>query len=160
MLGFRLGRSGLTLLGCLTSLAVLAATSAAASHRHRVSYSTGPFTINCKTADSTPQVCDPPEKLKVRVGRRKVRIKQLRYVASTEHCSAGRVLVSLDGKPIGRTDFVDAGEQATVDDLKVTLDRGRHKFGFRVEVKTGGCNAGAVGSWGGKITLRGSKKRR
>lgn len=143
----------------MTSLVVLVAASTVASQRNRVSYSTGPFTIDCKT-DGTPQVCDPPEKLKVRVGRRKVRIKQLRYVAATEHCSAGRVLVSLDGKPIGRTDFVNAGEQATVDDLKVTLDRGRHKFGFRIEGKTGGCNAGAVGSWGGKIKLKGSKRRR
>lgn len=147
-------------MGFLTSLVVLSAVSTAASRRQGVSYSTGAFTIECKTGDSTPQICDPAEKLKVRVGRGKVRIKQLRYVASTEHCSPGRVLVSLDGKGIGRTDFVNAGEQATVDDLKVTLDRGRHKFGFRIEGKTGGCNAGAVGSWGGKIKLKGSKKRR
>ena len=156
----RAGRSGLILLGCVASVVGLVAVFAVASPKSSVSYSTGPFTINCKMADSTPQVCDPPEKLKVRVGRRKVRIKQLRYVASTEHCSAGRVLVSLDRKPIGRTDFVNAGEQATVDDLRVTLGKGRHKFGFRIEGKTGGCNAGAVGSWGGKIKLKGSKKRR
>ena len=137
---------------------MLAATPAAASKRNRVSYSTGPFTINCRAADGTPQICDPPEKLKVRVGRRKVRIRQLRYVASTRHCSAGRVLVSLDGKAIGRTDFVNAGEKATVDDLRVTLDKGTHKFAFRAEGRTGGCNVGAVGSWGGKITLRGSRR--
>jgi len=143
----------------LTCVALLAVAPAAASKRSRVSYSTGAFAVDCKT-DSAPQICDPPEKLRVRAGRRKIRIKELRYVASTRHCSAGRVLISLDGKAIGRTDFVDAGEKTTVEDLKVTLDRGTHRFGFRAEGKTGGCNAGAVGSWGGKITLKGSKRRR
>ena len=124
-----------------------------------MSYSTGSFTINCK-ADGTPQVCDPPESLQVRVKNHRVRIKQLRYVASTAHCSAGRVLVALDGDAIGRTDFVNAGEQATVDDLRVTLGKGKHTFQFRIEGRTGGCNVGAVGSWGGKITLKGSRRSR
>jgi hypothetical protein len=152
--GFRIGRRGYAALACTASLVVLAATPAAASKRVR--YSTGNFVVNCRT-DSTPQICDPPEKLKVRVRHGKVRIKRLRYVAAAEHCSAGRLLVSLDGKQIGHTDYVNAGEQATVDDLKVTLHRGRHKFGFRLQGKTGGCNAGSVASWGGKITLKGRK---
>jgi hypothetical protein len=152
--GFRIGRRGCAALACTASLIVLAAAPATASKRVR--YSTGPFVINCQS-DSTPQICDPPEKLKVRVRHGKVRIKRLRYVASTEHCSPGRVLVSLDGKQIGHTDYVNAGEQATVDDLKVTLHRGRHKFGFRLQGKPQGCNAGSVVSWGGKITLKGRK---
>jgi hypothetical protein len=152
--GFRIGRRGYAALACTASLVVLAATPAAASKRVR--YSTGPFTVNCQ-ADSSPQICDPPQKLKVRVRHGKVRIKRLRYVASTAHCSSGRVLVSLDGKQIGHTDYVNAGEQATVDDLKVTLHRGRHKFGFRLQGKPGGCNVGSVASWGGKIILRGRK---
>jgi hypothetical protein len=143
----------------LASLGLTVASAAGANHR-RVTYSTGEFLVTCDTSDSTPQVCDPPEKLRVRVGRRAVRIKRLRYVASSKHCSAGRVLVSLDGKAIGHTDFVNAGEKAAVDGLKVTLGKGRHTFAFRIEGKTGGCNVGYVGSWGGKITLTGAKKKR
>jgi hypothetical protein len=151
---FRIGRLGYVALAAAAALIVLAVAPATASQRVR--YSTGQFVINCVT-DGTPQICDPPEKLKVRVRHHKVRIKRLRYVAATTHCSPGRVLVSLDGDRIGRTDYVNAGERATVDDLKVTLDPGRHKFAFRIQGKTGGCNAGAVVSWGGKITLKGRR---
>lgn len=141
-------------LACTASL-MLAASAAAASAP--VSYSTGKFVVDCRTTDQTPQVCDPSKKLKVRVQHGTVRIKRLRYVASTEHCSRARVLVSLDGDAIGKTDYVNAGEQATVDDLRVTLEKGLHRFGFRVKGRTGGCNSGFVGSWGGKITLEGTK---
>ena len=142
-------------LAFMASLVVLAASSGAASKP--VSYSTGPFVVNCRTPDRTPQRCDPPKKLRVRVRHGTVQINRLRYVAATEHCSAARVLVSLDGNEIGRTDFVNAGEQATVDDLRANLHPGRHTFAFRVKGKTGGCNTGFVGSWGGKITLNGTK---
>jgi hypothetical protein len=117
-----------------------------------VQYTTGKFIITCT---STGQICNPPEKLKVHVNKGKVRIKRLRYRAATTHCSSGRILVSLDGERIGATDYVNAGEQATVDDLKVTLDEGQHRFAFRVQGKVGGCNVGSVVSWGGKITLSG-----
>ncbi|MCB0875627.1 MAG: hypothetical protein R2718_03280 [Solirubrobacterales bacterium] len=143
----------------LAGFALLIGAANGAKHRG-VTYSTGEFSVDCDLSDRTPQICDPARKLEVRVGRRDVRIKRVRYVASAKHCSAGRVLVSLDGSPIGRTDFVDAGEKATVDGLKVTLDRGRHTFAFRIEGRAGGCNVGYVGSWGGKVTLKGSKKRR
>ena len=159
MIRFAKRRVGVVLLVCAAALAFLTAVAIGSKHRG-VSYSTGDFLVDCNSSDGTPQVCDPPEKLRVRVGRSGVRIKRVRYVASSKHCSAGRVLVSLDGKPIGRTDFVNAGEKATVDGLKVTLGKGRHTFSFRIEGRTGGCNIGYVGSWGGKITLKGSKRRR
>jgi hypothetical protein len=147
---------GVAALICAGSLAGLAALPANASKDVR--YSTGPFVINCDTSDSTPQVCDPPEKLRVKVKEgTKVRIKRLRYRAAAEHCSPGRVLISLDGERIGRTDWVNAGEQATVEDLKVTLHPGRHRFAFRIKGRPEGCNVGYVGSWGGKITLKGEK---
>jgi len=145
---------GLSAVACAVALVIMAVTPAAAFKRVR--YSTGPFVVNCRS-DSTPQICDPPKKLKIRVRHGKVRIKRLRYVASTEHCSSGRVLVSLDGERIGRTDWVNAGERATVDDLKVTLHHGRHTFAFRIQGRTGGCNVGSVVSWGGKIKLSGRK---
>jgi hypothetical protein len=152
--GFGIGRLGYAGLAAVAALVVLAAAPATASQRVR--YSTGQFVINC-APDGTPQICDPPEKLKVRVRHHKVRITRLRYVAATTHCSPGRVLVSLDGDRIGRTDYVNAGERATVDDLRVTLHPGGHKFGFRLQGKTQGCNAGSVVSWGGKIILKGRR---
>ena len=117
-------------------------------------YGTGKFTVSCT---SSGQVCSPPERLKVDVKNERVRIERIRYVAATTHCSAGRILISLDRERVGATDFVNAGERATVDKLKVTLDPGLHKFAFRIEGRTGGCNAGFVGSWGGKITLKGER---
>ena len=141
-------------LACVAAFGLLAVIQAAAAEP--VSYSTGQFVINCRT-DGSPQICDPPEKLKVKVKSDKVQIKHLRYVAATTHCSAGRVLVRLDGDKVGQTDYVNAGEEAIVDDLKVTLHPGTHKFAFRIQGKTGGCNVGSVGSWGGKITLKGTK---
>ena len=155
MSGFGVRVSRYAALALIASLVVLIASSGAATKPVR--YSTGPFVVNCNTTDRTPQVCDPPKKLGVRVRHGTVRIKRLRYVAATTHCSAARVLVSLDGNRIGRTDFVNAGERATVEDLGVTLHRGLHTFRFRVKGRTGGCNAGFVGSWGGKITLKGTK---
>ena len=144
-----------TALACTACLLVMAA--GASAKPQAVSYSTGSFVANCNATDTTPQICDPARKLKVEVKHAKVRISRLRYVAAAEHCSAARVLVSLDGDSIGHTDYVNAGEQATVDDLKVILKEGTHKFQFRVQGKTGGCNVGFVGSWGGTITLTGKK---
>ena len=119
----------------------------------KIRFKTGSFVVTCT---STGQICNPPQKLKLKVTNGDgVRVKRLRYQAATTHCSPGRILISLDGERIGRTGFVQAGERAIVDDLKVTLDKGRHKFAFRMEGKLGGCNVGAVGSWGGKITLIG-----
>lgn len=121
--------------------------------------STGSFVIQC-TSDRTPQRCDPPRVLKVRVARgtRKV-VRHVRYVAANTHCSSARVLISHKGKRIGRTDWVEAGESSTRDDLDVTLERkanGKaHRFKFRVQGRTGGCNTGVVGSWGGEIQLSG-----
>ena len=120
--------------------------------------STGSFVIQCNTGDSTPQRCDPPRKLNVRVARGTLKVvRRLRYVAASTHCSSARVLVNLNGKRIGRTDWVEAGESSTRDDLQATLKhkRGGHRFKFRVQGRTGGCNAGVVGSWGGEIQLSG-----
>jgi hypothetical protein len=119
-----------------------------------VRYRTGSFFVTCT---SSGQICDPAKTKKVRVVDDPVRIKRMRYVAATAHCSRGRILVFLDGDKINQTDFVNAGERATVDNMTARLAPGRHRFAFRFEGRTGGCNAGFVGSWGGKITLTGER---
>ena len=143
----------------LTFAATLALALPAQGQDSRWTRSTGSFVIQCNTGDSTPQRCDPPEKLNVRVARgtRKV-VRRLRYTAATTHCSSARVLINLNGERIGRTDWVEAGESSTRDDLHVTLKRKHgkvHRFKFRVQGRTGGCNTGVVGSWGGEIQLSG-----
>jgi len=147
----------------LTFAAMLALVLPAQGQDSQWKRSTGPFVIQCDTSDSTPQRCDPPRALNVRVdqGTRKV-VRHLRYVASTAHCSSGRVLVNLNGERIGRTDWVEAGERSTRDDLHATLKykHGRaHHFKLRFQGRTGGCNAGLVGSWGGEIQLSGGLKK-
>ena len=139
----------------VASLAFAAAAVAAPVGKpDRVSYRTGSFVVNCT---STGQICEPARELQVRVRKGEVRIERLRYKAVATHCSPGRILISLDGKSVGRTDFVNAGERATVDKLRLRLDPGRHTFAFRIEGKIGGCNVGSVGSWGGKIRLTGTR---
>ena len=146
-------------MAALTLAAMLALALPAQGQDSQWTRSTGSFVIQCNTGDRTPQRCDPARALNVRVdqGTRKV-VRHLRYAAATTHCSSARVLINLDGKRIGRTDWVEAGESSTRDDLHATLNHkhGRaHHFKFRVQGRTGGCNTGVVGSWGGEIQLSG-----
>ena len=113
--------------------------------------------------DSSPQVCDPAQVQKIRVGPgKKIHVTRLRYTAATTHCSPGRLLISLNGRSLGATDWVEAGQETTVELLDVTLRHRRggkaHKFSYRMQGKVGGCNSGAVGSWAGDIKLSGKKQ--
>jgi len=147
-------------MAALSFAAMLALALTAQGRDSRWTRSTGSFVIDCNMTDGTPPICDPPRTLNVRVARdtKKV-VRHLRYVAANTHCSSARVLIDLNGKRIGRTDWVEAGQSSTRDDLLVTLRRrnhGRaHHFEFRAQGRTGGCNQGVVGSWGGEIQLSG-----
>ena len=118
--------------------------------------------IQCDV-DSTPQVCDPAHVHRVQVPQgKKIHVTKLRYTAAGTHCSSGRLLIALNGRVIGRTDWVDAGEQSDVELLDVTLRRRangtKHKFSYKMQGKEGGCNLGFVGSWAGDVKLSGRKK--
>jgi len=127
---------------------VLLAGSARAA---RVTYSTGPFAVYCT---SSGQLCDPPETLTVVATAPRARITRIEYDAPDAHCSSGRLHVAVDGREVARMRYVAARERTTLR-RRINLRAGTHVFAFRFEGRTGGCNVGAVVSWGGTITLVG-----
>lgn len=128
--------------------------SAPAVHAEKFTVSTGTFLINCT---STGQVCDPPATLTIGDPFRPLKVKKIIYDAATAHCSAGRLLVELDGLPLGRMRFVIGSERAKLR-KRFRLEPGEHTLAFRFEGRVGGCNSGQVASWGGAITVRGKRR--
>jgi len=116
--------------------------------------STGPFIVQCT---STGQVCDPPQTLVIGDPTRRTKVKKFLYTAASAHCSAGRLLIELDGTLVGRMKFVAGSEHATLR-KRLRLEPGEHTLAFRFEGRLGGCNAGSVVSWGGEIAVRGKRK--
>ena len=137
----------------VATVAAVAAVPAEGASSFDFEYSTGKFVIECT---SSGQVCDPPRRLTVRV-KQASRVTRITYRAASTHCSSARILVYLGGKRVDRTDWVDAGETTTIEktDIRLKADT-TYRFDFRVEGRTGGCNAGRVGSWGGTIKLKGT----
>jgi hypothetical protein len=86
-----------------------------------------------------------------------MKVKKIVYAASSAHCSAGRLLVELDGRLVGRMRFVAGSERATLR-KRLRLAPGEHAFAFRFEGRLGGCNVGYVQSWGGVVSVRGKRK--
>ena len=125
-----------------------------AVHAERFAVSTGPFAVQCTSGG---QVCDPPETLAIGEPTRPLKVKKFVYEALSAHCSAGRLLIDLDGTLIGRMRFVAGSERATLR-KRIKLEPGAHTFAFRFEGRVGGCNVGFVSSWGGEITVRGKRK--
>ena len=162
----RLGKDALIVLLAALVVATLMAFVPALAREARAagqpwSATTSAF-VNC-VPDATPQVCDPAHEQKVRVPRGlKIKVLRLKYTAASTHCSSGRLIIFLDGKRIARTEWVQAGQDSTVELLDLTLRRragGRaHQFTYKIEGQTGGCNVGSVISWAGDIKLTGKKK--
>ena len=117
------------------------------------------------TADATPLICEPAHLQTIKVPRgKRIDVQRLRYTAAPGHCIDTRLLIDLNGKRIGKTDWVKATEESTVELLDLTLrrrSRGRaHRFTYKAEGRftPGGCNVGKVDSWAGDIKLIGLKK--
>jgi hypothetical protein len=132
----------------------LALLHAGAARAEKFVVSTGPFLIQCTSAG---QVCDPPETLVIGDPVRRMKVKKFFYTAASAHCSAGRLLIELDGAFVGRMKFVAGSEHATLR-KRLRLAPGEHTLAFRFEGRTGGCNVGFVASWGGEIAVRGKRK--
>lgn len=125
--------------------------------------STRTASVTCDAGDATPQLCDPAYVHNVFVGRGKtIVVKRIRYQAAEAHCSSARIHVYRNGKKVGATGWVAAGEVAVIKDLSITLHRragGKpHRFTYRAQGRTEGCNTGYVGGWGGSFKLSGVKK--
>ena len=115
----------------------------------KVEFATGPFVVNCT---STGQLCDPPRTLTIGDPTRRLTLRKIAYTASAEACSAGRVLIEIDGQPFAAMRFVVGRERAVIRKRR-SLAPGDHTLAFRLEGRPGGCNVGYVGSWGGEIVV-------
>jgi hypothetical protein len=142
-------RIGMLLIGATLLLA-----PARGAQAEKFTVSTGPFLIECT---STGQVCDPPATLAIGDPVRPLKIRKFIYDAASTHCSAGRLLIELDGALIGRMRFVLGSERAKLR-KRLRLAPGEHTLAFRIEGKVGGCNSGRVASWAGEISVRGRRK--
>lgn len=112
-----------------------------------VEYSIEQFTVNCT---SSGQLCEPPleQTVKVPSGGR---VTSVEYVPPASHCSPVRVHVLLDGTEIGVTGFVEPNEASVVGLFSDPIRKGSVVLGYKAEGRTGGCNSGQLGSWGGAI---------
>jgi hypothetical protein len=110
---------------------------------------TGVFGITCT---GTGQLCEPPATLTIGDPAKKVKIRKVVYTAAAEHCSAGRLLVTLDGAKFGKMRFV-IGKETTTLRKRRSVAPGLHTLAFQFEGRTGGCNTGSVSGWGGVITV-------
>jgi len=104
------------------------------------------------TCTSTGQVCSPPERLRLTPPRHGT-MTTVRYTTSAEHCSAVALQVVRNGKVLATSGRLEAGEQTETFSTDIHVPKGPSKIGFRAKGFVGGCNAGSLGSWGGKITV-------
>lgn len=128
--------------------------AAAAAHAEPFVVDSGAFLVTCT---GTGQLCEPPFALGVGDPGRTITLTKFVYTASSSHCSAGRLHVSLDGVEIGRMRFV-VGRERSVLRKRVKLRPGGHVLAFQFEGRSGGCNVGFVSGWGGEIQVKGRRR--
>jgi hypothetical protein len=119
-------------------------------------YTTGQFVVNCTSAG---QVCSPAKKLTLTPPRGGT-VTSVRYTTSPQHCSALVLQVVRGGKVVATSGRIEAGEQTEHFNPHISVPKGLSKLGFRAKGFVGGCNTGRVGSWGGKVTVTVTLKRR
>lgn len=119
--------------------------SAPATH----AYTTGSFVVNCT---STGQLCSPAEKLSFTLGRAGT-LTSITYTTPATHCSSVQIHVYRKGQQIAKLPVLAAGVQTAHLKAHIGLPKGKIKLAFKAQGFVGGCNAGRVGSWGGKVTV-------
>jgi hypothetical protein len=135
----------------LVSLCLLGAfTASALAKPNSLSFTTGSFTVTCT---STGQVCSPAQPLTFHLPR-KGSLTSVAYTTAATHCSAIRLSVLLKGDTVAKLPRLDAGDATATVKPDVGLKKGSTTLGFRAKGFTGGCNAGQLGSWGGKVTIK------
>ena len=115
-----------------------------------LTFTTGQFVVTCT---STGQICKPAKRLKFTLPRRGT-LRSVTYTTAREHCSAVRIFVLRGRRTIAKLPRLDAGDATATVHTAVRLPEGDRTLRFRAKGFTGGCNAGQLGSWGGKITIR------
>ena len=135
---------------CLLAVsAVSAASEIARTRTQTLTFTTGQFVVNCT---SSGQRCSPKKKLTFRL-RRNGTLTSIRYTAAVTHCSSTLLRVFRNGRQIAKTGRLEPGETSERLVTRIGLTRGVTTLRFQAQGFVGGCNAGYVGSWGGKITV-------
>jgi outer membrane protein OmpA-like peptidoglycan-associated protein len=101
------------------------------------------FTAACTRGG---QLCDGTYELRVRTGPRPT----IRYAAAATHCSRIRVRVSLDGRLVFTSQFLNPSQDTG--DIAIAATPGLHRVSLQAEGTPGGCNSGTFTSWSGRIT--------
>ena len=135
------------LLVCL--LAVSAVSAIARTRTQTLTFTTGQFVVNCT---SSGQRCSPPKKLSFRLGRNGT-LTSIKYTAAATHCSSTLLRVFRKGRQIAKTGRLEPGETSERLVTRIGLTRGVTTLRFQAQGFVGGCNAGYVSSWGGKIIV-------
>jgi hypothetical protein len=141
---------------CVSLVLLFAVAAWPASTGGTRTYSTGPFVVNCT---STGQVCSPPKTLKVTPPRHG-KVTSVRYTTSPQHCSAIAIQVVRNGHVLATSGRLEAGEHTEKFSTSIPVPKGPSTLGFRAKGFPGGCNAGALGSWGGSVTVTVTLARR
>jgi hypothetical protein len=141
-------RSATVLLALLLVVAALAIPALAKSST--LTFSTGNFVVTCT---STGQLCSPAKHLSVTLPREGALVSVI-YTTAATHCSAVQVSVRLNGKTVATLPRLNAGSATATVKTDVKLKKGKTTLGFKAKGFTGGCNAGLLGSWAGKVTVK------
>jgi photosystem II stability/assembly factor-like uncharacterized protein len=134
----------------LCAVAVVTGSAVAKKPSRTRTFTTGGFAVTCT---STGQVCSPPEKLTIAIPRRGM-IREITYTTSPAHCSAVLVRILLSGRLVGKTDKLNPGQRSQTLNAHIFLHKGSTTLSFQAQGFTGGCNAGRLASWGGKVTVK------
>jgi hypothetical protein len=141
---------GRIVLAVICALAVAAVPALARKNTSVRTFTTGGFAITCT---SSGQLCSPPENLTINLPRRGT-LTQATYTTAFSHCSAVQVRVLRAGKVVAKFHKVPVGDRVDVITPHIAMPKGKTTFGFQAQGFTGGCNAGHLGSWGGKVTVK------
>lgn len=117
---------------------------------------TVPVSVNCT---STGQLCDPPFSIRIET---QGLLKAQYFVLSPYSCSSLKVHIFVDGTQKMTTDFLGwPGAAGTFAKLPLhtgllnlgPVSPGTHTLSLRSEGQQGGCNYGALFSWGGELRV-------
>ena len=137
-------------LACLLAVSGVFAVSAIARTRTKtLTFTTGQFVVNCT---SSGQRCSPKKKLTFELGRNGT-LTSIKYTAAATHCSSTLLRVYRKGRQIAKTGRLEPGETSERLVTRIGLAKGLTTLRFQAQGFLGGCNAGYVGSWGGKISV-------
>lgn len=107
------------------------------------------FKLPLISCPGTGQLCPPVATLTTLRSASNVTVT---YNAGSVHCSEIQLRLFVDGKRSGTTPFVGPSGTTTTT-VRWPKDKHAHILGYEAKGKTGGCNAGQLVSWTGKITL-------